>query len=183
MFLAWKEIRYAKLRYGLIVGIMVLVAYVVFMLSGLANGLADGNRTAIDDWQASAIILSEDSNKIANASQLHKSDMDRVTAKEKAGVGIYSTAVEKKNGGEKTNVSIFGTVNDSFVVPKVIKGRLYKTNGEAIVSENLLSEGYKLNQSIKVNDLKLKIVGVTKETTYTLAPVIYLNPSIFKTLK
>ncbi|MBO0411747.1 ABC transporter permease [Enterococcus hulanensis] len=183
MFLAWKEIRYAKLRYGLIVGIMVLVAYVVFMLSGLANGLADGNRTAIDDWQASAIILSEDSNKIANASQLHKSDMDRVTAKEKAGVGIYSTAVEKKNGGEKTNVSIFGTANDSFVVPKVIKGRLYKTNDEAIVSENLLSEGYKLNQSIKVNDLKLKIVGVTKETTYTLAPVIYLNPSIFKTLK
>lgn len=50
MFLAWKEIRYAKLRYGLIVGIMILVAYVVFMLSGLANGLADGNRTAIDDW-------------------------------------------------------------------------------------------------------------------------------------
>lgn len=50
MFLAWKEIRYAKLRYGLIVGIMILVGYVVFMLSGLANGLADGNRTAIDDW-------------------------------------------------------------------------------------------------------------------------------------
>jgi putative ABC transport system permease protein len=110
MFLAWKEIRYAKLRYGLIVGIMILVAYVVFMLSGLANGLADGNRTAIDDWGASAIILSEDSNKIANASQLQAKDTDRVTAKEKAGIGIYSTAVEKKSGGDKTNVSIFGTV-------------------------------------------------------------------------
>lgn len=162
---------------------MLLVAYVVFMLSGLANGLADGNRTAIDDWKASAIILSEDSNKIANASQLQKSDTDRVTAKEKAGVGIYSTAIEKKSGGEKTNVSIFGTANDSFIVPKIIKGRLYKNNNEAIVSENLLSEGYKLNQRIKVNDQTLKIVGVTKETTYTLAPVIYLNTSTFKTLK
>ena len=153
MFLAWKEIRYAKLRYGLIVGIMILVAYVVFMLSGLANGLADGNRTAIDDWGASAIILSEDSNKIANASQLQKSDTDRVTA------------------------------NDAFVVPKVIKGRLYKNDNEIIVSENLLSEGYKLNQQIKVNDQTLKIVGITKETTYTLAPVIYLNSTTFKNLK
>ena len=183
MFLAWKEIRYAKLRYGLIVGIMILVAYVVLMLSGLANGLADGNRTAIDDWEASAIILSEDSNKIANASQLQKKDIDRVSAKEKAGVGIYSTAVEKKSGGDKTNVSIFGTANNAFIVPKVIKGRLFKYNNEVIASENLLSEGYKLNQKIKVNDQTLKLVGVTKETTYTLAPVIYLNSSTFKTLK
>lgn len=183
MFLAWKEIRYAKLRYGLIVGIMILVGYVVFMLSGLANGLADGNRTAIDDWRASTIILSEDSNKIANASQLQKKDVDRVTAKEKAGVGIYSTAVEEKSGGEKTNVSIFGTDNDAFIVPKIIKGRLYKKNNEVIVSENLLSEGYKLNQKIKINDQTLKIVGVTKETTYTLAPVIYLDHSTFKALK
>ena len=183
MFLAWKEIRYAKLRYGLIVGIMILVGYVVFMLSGLANGLADGNRTAIDDWRASTIILSEDSNKIANASQLQKKDVDRVTAKEKAGVGIYSTAVEEKSGGEKTNVSIFGTDNNAFIVPKIIKGRLYKNNNEVIVSENLLSEGYKLNQKIKINDQTLKIVGVTKETTYTLAPVIYLDHSTFKALK
>lgn len=183
MFLAWKEIRYAKLRYGLIVGIMILVGYVVFMLSGLANGLADGNRMAIDDWQASKIILSEDSNKIASASQLQKSDLERVTAKEKAGIGIYATAIEQKSGGEKTNVSIFGTENNRFVVPKLIKGRLYKESNEAIVSENLLAEGYKLNQQIRISDQTLKIVGVTKATTYTLAPVIYLNPTAFKTLK
>ena len=41
MFLAMKEMKYAKLRYGLIIGIMFLIAYVVFMLSGLASGLAE----------------------------------------------------------------------------------------------------------------------------------------------
>lgn len=183
MFLAWKEIRYAKLRYGLVVGIMILVAYVVFMLSGLANGLADGNRKAVDDWQATKIILSEDSNKIANASQLQMQDLDRVTAKEKAGIGVYATAVEKKGGTEKTNVSIFGTAKDAFVVPKIIKGRLYQNDKEAIVSENLLAEGYKLNQEIKISDQTLKIVGVTKATTYTIAPVLYLTSTAFKTLK
>lgn len=183
MFLAWKEIRYAKLRYGLIAGIMLLVAYVVFMLSGLANGLADGNRQAVDDWQATNIILSEDSNKIANASQLHLDDLEQVSAKEKAGIGIYSTAIEEKGGSEKTNVSIFGTDNQAFVVPKVIKGKLYKNDHEAIVSENLLAEGYKLNQTFKVNDQSFKIVGITKATTYSIAPVIYLSSPAFKTLK
>ena len=73
MYLAWKEIRYAKLRYSLIIGIMVLVAYVVFMLSGLANGLSDGHKKAVADWGAQTIVLSEDSNKVASASILLQS--------------------------------------------------------------------------------------------------------------
>lgn len=83
MYLAWKEIRYAKLRYSLIIGIMVLVAYVVFMLSGLANGLSDGHKKAVADWGAQTIVLSEDSNKVASASILTRGDLSRVEAKEK----------------------------------------------------------------------------------------------------
>ena len=96
MYLAWKEIRYAKLRYSLIIGIMLLVAYVVFMLSGLANGLSDGHKKAVSDWGASSIILSEDSNKVASASILTQGDLDRVTAKDKAAVGITASAISHK---------------------------------------------------------------------------------------
>lgn len=88
MYLAWKEIRYAKLRYSLIIGIMVLVAYVVLMLSGLANGLSDGHKKAVADWGAQTIVLSEDSNKVASASILTRGDLSRVEAKEKAAVGL-----------------------------------------------------------------------------------------------
>lgn len=72
MFLAIKEIRYSKLRYGLIVGIMFLIAYVVFMLSGLANGLSEEFKKAIDDWDAQEIVLSEDANQVFAASQLQE---------------------------------------------------------------------------------------------------------------
>ena len=44
MFLGLEEMKYFKLRYTLVVGVIVLVAYVAFMLSGLANGLAQGVR-------------------------------------------------------------------------------------------------------------------------------------------
>ncbi len=95
MYLAWKEIKYAKLRYALIVGVMVLVAYVVFMLTGLADGLADGNKQAILDWKSSAIVLSDDSNKISSASVLKRSDLDRVSV----GEGEKNGRWRVRNGG------------------------------------------------------------------------------------
>lgn len=55
MFLALKEIRHEKLRYGLIIGMIVLVSYLVFVLSGLAYGLAQQNTQAISSWNASKV--------------------------------------------------------------------------------------------------------------------------------
>ena len=57
MFLAWQEIKKNKLRFTLITGILMLVSYLLFFLSGLATGLADLNREAVDKWKASAIII------------------------------------------------------------------------------------------------------------------------------
>lgn len=185
MFLALKEMRYSKLRYSLIIGIMILVAYVVFMLSGLANGLADGNKKAIEDWQASSVILSEDSNKIASASQLTRGDVSRVSASQKVGVGVYSGAISKKGNNNKTNVSVFAAQKNAFVVPKVVEGRLYHNAKEIIISQNLADQAnYKIGETVKIgDDHQFKIVGITKATTYSIAPVIYLNLNAYTTLK
>ncbi|MUP60037.1 ABC transporter permease, partial [Veillonellaceae bacterium M2-4] len=40
MYLALKEIKKEKLRYGLIVFMIFLISYLIFILSGLAFGLA-----------------------------------------------------------------------------------------------------------------------------------------------
>ena len=55
MFLAWNEIKKNKLRFTLIVGVLMLVSYLVFFLSGLATGLASLNREAVDKWDATAM--------------------------------------------------------------------------------------------------------------------------------
>jgi putative ABC transport system permease protein len=185
MYLAWKEIRYAKLRYSLIIGIMVLVAYVVFMLSGLANGLSDGHKKAVADWDAQTIVLSEDSNKVASASILTRGDVARVDAKEKAAVGLTSSAISHKSKTEKTNISVFGAEADQFVVPKIIDGRSYQASDEITVSENLLSKGFTLGDQIQLGGDKqvFTIVGVTKATTYSVVPVIYLNLDAYAQLK
>ena len=47
MFLGFNEMKYSKVRYVLVVLVMVLIAWLIFILSGLANGLAQGNRLAV----------------------------------------------------------------------------------------------------------------------------------------
>lgn len=96
MFLALKEMKDAKLRYSLLTAIIGLIAFVIFIIGGLAGGLANGHTQAIGDWDSSAIVLNENANKIVNASSLKASEANNVDAKEKAAVGLYSGAVKQR---------------------------------------------------------------------------------------
>ncbi|WP_165006949.1 MULTISPECIES: ABC transporter permease [unclassified Enterococcus] len=182
MFLAIKEIRYSKLRYGLIIGIMFLIAYVVFMLSGLANGLSEEFKKAIDDWGAQDIVLSEDANQVFAASQLKMENLDQISNKEKVPVGLYSGAVKGKN---KENVTVFGTPDKAFLLPELTKGRMFHQKNELIISQNLADTGYNIGDKIKIGSYSepLSIVGIFPETFYTVTPVIYTNLDTWRHLK
>ena len=53
MFLAWREIKHTKLRYSLIALIMIMIIWLVLFVTGLANGLASDNASAIKESAAS----------------------------------------------------------------------------------------------------------------------------------
>lgn len=183
MFLALKEMRYSKLRYGLIVGIMFLIAYVVFMLSGLATGLSAEFKMVIDDWNPGNIILSQDANKTFAASQLSQGDLDRVDASEKAALGLYSGAIAE--GDEQENITVFGTENDAFLLPEVTEGRMFDADDEIIISQNLADDGYKIGDAVTIgsSDTELKIVGIYPTTYYATTPVIYTTLDTWTALK
>ncbi|MCU4264706.1 hypothetical protein TW07_01400 [Staphylococcus aureus] len=64
MFLAWNEIRRNKLKFGLIIGVLAMISYLLFLLSGLANGLINMNKEGIDKWHANAIVLNNESSTL-----------------------------------------------------------------------------------------------------------------------
>ena len=78
MFLALNEIMHSKLRYALVAGVMFLIAYLVFFLTGLAYGLAQDNRTAVDKWEADSIVLSKDANSNLGMSMITKKTAEEV---------------------------------------------------------------------------------------------------------
>ena len=61
MFLALKEIKHEKLRYGLVISMVVLISYLIFILTSLAQGLGSQNTAAIDTWNIKQVVLNKDS--------------------------------------------------------------------------------------------------------------------------
>lgn len=181
MFLALKEMRYAKLRYGLIIGMMLLIAYVVFMLSGLATGLAEEFKKGIDDWQAQNIVLSEEANDTLAASQLTIDGVDEIISQEKAPIGLYSGAIKDL----QQNITVFGTNSDAFLLPKLTEGKLFQKTNEIIISENLAKDTYKIGDKLTIGNYpeKLTVVGIFSETYYTVTPVVYTDLATWSKIK
>lgn len=60
MYLAIKEIKREKLRYGMIIAMIALISWLIFILTGLAQGLGNQNTAAIDSWNFKSIALNKD---------------------------------------------------------------------------------------------------------------------------
>lgn len=173
--------RYSKLRYALVIGIMLLIAYVVFMLSGLARGLSEEFKQAIDDWDAKEIVLSTEANKSLNASQLTRESLEQVSG-DSFPIGIYSGSVKSS---ERKNITLFGTSKNAFLLPKTIEGNNIEKENEIIISKNLADEGYKIGDKINIGNYeqKLTIVGIFSESYYSTTPVIYSDLDTWTHLK
>ena len=76
MFLALREIRHQRGRFALIVAVIALIAYLAFFLASLATGLAHSYRSAIDDWDATSVALTDDSNESVTASCLSRDQVE-----------------------------------------------------------------------------------------------------------
>lgn len=187
MFLAINEMKHSKLRYALVVGVVFLIAYLVFFLTGLAYGLAQENRTAVDKWQADRILLSDEANGKLNMSMLTMDDYESVKAEDKAALAQFPGIVyQKGKKDQQINVSFFGIEADGFLVPNLVKGRMFKNTGEVVVNDSLAKEdGLQVGDQLKVAGSKqtLKIVGFTDEAMYNVAPVIYMSLADFQEIR
>ena len=183
MFLAWNEIKKNKLRFILITGVLMLVAYLVFFLSGLATGLANLNRESVDKWNATGIILTEDSNKSLYQSFMSTDVVDDVTADEVAVIGQLNAIAS--NGEDKKNISLFGINKEEFIMPNVTEGKAFSNENEVIADDSLKDIGFQLGDEISLSssEEKLKIVGFTDNAKFNAAPVLYTDLATFHHVK
>ncbi|GAB4073809.1 ABC transporter permease [Barrientosiimonas marina] len=175
MFLAWKEIKYNKLRYALIMGILVLVSYLVFVLSGLANGLEQLNREAVDKWDADGIVLTKESDKRLPRSTMNEDTISSDMFDESAAIGQLSAIAS--DGDHKSNVSLLGLQQDAFIAPDVTKGKAFAKEGEVIADDSLLDEGFSIGDELNISssDETLTITGLTDNARFNAAPALYTD--------
>lgn len=174
MFLAWNEIRRNKLKFGLIIGVLTMISYLLFLLSGLANGLINMNKEGIDKWQADAIVLNKDANQTVQQSVFNKKDIENKYNKQAT---LKQTGETVSNGHQKDNVLVFGVEKSSFLVPSLIEGHKATKDNEVLADETLKNKGFKIGDTLSLSqsDEKLHIVGFTESAKYNASPVIFTN--------
>ncbi len=179
MFLAWNEIKRNKLKFSLIIGVLIMISYLLFLLSGLASGLMNMNREGIDKWQADAIVLNKDANETVEQSSFNKDDVRNTYDKQTT---LKQTGVIASNGNAEENALLFGVTSDSFLVPDMIEGKKVKSDNEVVADETLKDKGFKIGDklSLSQSDEKLEIVGFSESAKYNASPVLFSNNSIIQ---
>lgn len=192
MFLALNEIKHSKLRYFLVVGLMFLISYLVFFLVGLADGLAQENRTAVDKWEADNIVLSDGINENIRLSVLQLKDEDEIEADEKAALGQTQAVFAPKEGteqadeGEDINGNLFGINKDEFIAPNIIEGEMFDGDNQTVVDESMREEyGFEIGDKLEMSntDEELEIVGFTDNAKFSVAPVAYVSLPTFQQVR
>ena len=186
MFLAWSEIKFAKLRYSMVISLIFLIAYLVFFLTGLAYGLAQSNRTAIDKWQADQILLAKDVNGRLGQSMIESEIFNQVDVKgDKAILYQRAEIVTLREKSEKINVNFFGIDWESFLGPNIIEGREIESSDEVVVDISI-KEKYQANigdtLTVRGKDNVLKIVGFTENAQLSVSPVVYMDVKTYTDL-
>ncbi|MGJ7035968.1 ABC transporter permease [Anoxybacillus eryuanensis] len=182
MLLAVQEMKYAKLRYSLIGFIMALIVWLVLFVSGLAQGLAVDNASAIQQMSAHYFVIEKDADGKLSRSILSERTVEKVeqyVQKTKAvPVGIYMTGVTSDNGKNKTDATFFGIEQASYLDPKVVEGKAFRhlKADEVVVDQSFKQAGFHIGDRIKDerSGITFTIKGFSEKQTFSHTPVIHV---------
>lgn len=182
MFLALREFKHARLRYALVTGVIVMVASLVFILSGLANGLASGNSEALEAIDSDGFVVAAGSEFLLDRSRLSEDVVSAVL--EADGVEdaqlLAATVGNVRNNGsdDVIGVSILAVMPGSFLEPGVNSGDSLADSPDGIViDQSLANEGVEIGDTLSFDPsgFELEVVGITSGHQYRLAPTMFVN--------
>lgn len=182
MFLALREFRHARLRYALVTGVIAMVASLVFILSGLANGLASGNSEAIEAIDANGFVMAAGSEFLLDRSRLSQDVIASV--QEVEGIEVAQTMsasvgnVRNGDSDDVIGVSIIAVPPDTFLDPEIDSGdRLADSPDGIVIDVSLANEGIVIGDVLTFDPsgVEMEVVGITSGHQYRLVPTLFVN--------
>jgi len=184
MFLALKEMRHSKTRFLMIGAIIMLIGWLVFILSGLGNGLSSLAAATMKNIDGDLFIYEEGSEAAMMKTKVSGSIADDIVGKynveQAANFGQSTIIVHNENVPdvkEKNDVTFIGIEPGKFIEPTVIEGQQLDPNDKfgVLIDESLQEKGYDIGDTIVVtsSNLKLKVIGFTKGETFNHLPTIF----------
>ncbi len=182
MFLALRELRFARGRFALMGTVIALISVLVVLLSGLSSGLVNDGVSGLKAMPATAFAFDEGTMKdnafsrsVIDDEQLKTwQNANDVAAAEPMGVNIVNGVTDD---GTQIDLTLFGVEPGGFLSPVVSTGEQLGAVAGIIVSEPLRDEGIELGSVVILDrlDLELTVIGFTEgQATFGHVDVAYL---------
>ena len=179
MFLALRELRFAKGRFALVGIVIGLIATLVVLLSGLATGLVDDGIAGLRALPATHIAFDEDADTSFSSSVIERpmwealAEAPGVEAAAPLGNTLFNARTDKDL---PVNLALFGVEPDSFLAPAVTEGEQLGAAPDGIVIADTIADlGVGIGDQIRLDVVgtALTVVGIAPTGTYGHVPVVY----------
>ncbi|GAA3531816.1 ABC transporter substrate-binding protein [Aeromicrobium flavum] len=182
MFLALRELRFARGRFALMGTVIALISVLVVLLSGLSSGLVNDGVSGLKAMPVTAFAFDEGTMKdnafsrsVLEEDQLAPwRDAEGVQAAEPMGVSIVNSTTDD---GKQVDLTLFGVDTDGFIAPKTSSGEGLDRADGIVVSETLKDDGVAIGTVVTLDriDVELTVVGFTEgQATFGHVDVAYL---------
>ena len=191
MFLALREFRHSRLRYLLIGAIITLFAWLVFLLSGLANGLSTDNGAALIHMNADHLVFQSNVKLYLHRSILPMSDVTAIQGiqgvKNAAPLGHLTVTVQRNNSATQIDATILAIDPSSFLEPRITSGASFSgdQSNDVVVDDTFKRYGVKLGDQLLItpSNQPLTVTGFTTGQKYNHLPVIFTSIPLWQSLK
>lgn len=188
MRLALAEIRRAKLRFGLLIGAVALLVFLILFQQTLAAGLLGSFTGGLANQSADVLVFNADARGSVEASVVTPEQVEEVRAVpqvEQAEPLGESTFTVDVGDGVLTDTTIFGYVLEGPGVPTtLVEGRLPESDGEAVASDVDASKGYDIGDTVRVvpGDEQIRVVGLASDAQFNVQPTLYTTYATWERL-
>jgi len=191
MFLALRELRHSRLRYLMIALVITLVAWLVFLLSGLANGLATDNGAALKNMDADGLVYQADVRFYLHRSILPMSDVAAIRdvegVKDATPLGHLTITTTPEGKTDKIDATVLAIDPDGFLAPHITSGQMFDpaASDQVVVNSTYKRYGVALGDVMLVepSGTRLTVVGFTEKQTYNHLPVVFMSIPSWQGLK
>ncbi|WP_338707495.1 ABC transporter permease [Paenibacillus amylolyticus] len=177
MFLAMKELMHSKMKFLMIIIIFVLMAWLVFILSGLGNGLSTLAASTFKTMKADYVIFEEGAQSSMSKSLLSDQlvakaeQLPNVDAASPMGSTMATAMKETSTKNEdKVDIAIIGVNPGSFLEPAIVEGESLSSENPTgvVVNSTLKDEGYNIGDTFQLDGTteSLTIIGYVENQTY-----------------
>ncbi|MFE9631958.1 ABC transporter permease [Streptomyces sp. NPDC006463] len=178
MFVAWRDLRFAKGRFALMGSVVLLITLLVGLLSGLTSGLARENISAVTGLPATHLAFAApagDQKVSFTNSQVQEKAWQAwrgqpgVTSAEPLGIRTTNAA-----SGERTAaVSVFGVEPSGKLGPRGSG----LAQGRVVLTEKAAKElgGLTAGARLRIGPLELSVAAVCGTAAYSHTPVVWMD--------